>query len=77
MKLVPLMIIFVAVAIFVTIMPNIFGSFEEEHNMTASDYETEYNSLTAIVQANMAVIMGIGTLLVLGLVFIMGRVILG
>ena len=70
MKLLPILIIFVAVAMFITIIPNIFGGFETEHDMEGSDYEPEYNAMTTIVQANMSVLMAIGTMLVLGFLFI-------
>lgn len=76
MKLLPIMIIFIVVAMFVTIMPNIFGSFETEHNMTESEHEDEYTALTELTQIDMTVLMGIGTMLVLGLVFILGKVLL-
>ena len=74
MKLIPLMFIFVFVAVFITIFPNIFGGFETQHNMTASNYTAEYDALTELTQADMVVIGVVGTLLVLGMVFIAAKI---
>ncbi len=76
MRLIPLMFIFVFIALFITIFPNIFGGFETQHNMTASNYTVEYSALTELTQMDMVIIGAVGTLLVVGLLFILARVFL-
>ena len=74
MKLLPLMFLFVFVAVFITIFPNIFGGFETQHNVTVLNNTAEYEALTELTQTDMVVIASIGTLLVLGLIFILWRI---
>lgn len=82
MKLIWIMVMFVIIAIFVTIMPNIFGSFEVEHNVTVlnssgyGDTTDEYEALTSLTQIDLATIMGIGSMLVLGMLYIMAKIFL-
>ena len=82
MKLVWIIFLFVLVGLFLSIVPNIFGSFEVEHNVTVlnasgyGDTTDEYEALTSIVQIDMATIIGIGAFLVIGLLFIFARIIL-
>ena len=41
-RFLPLILIFVFAAIFITIFPNIFGGFEAQHNATALNESSEY-----------------------------------
>ena len=74
MRFLPLMFLFVFVAVFLTFFPNIFGGFETQHNMTASNYTTEYDALTELTQTDMIIIGGVGTLLVIGMLFILWNI---
>lgn len=76
MKFVPILFIFLFVAVFLTIFPNIFGGFETQHNMTVTNYTEEYDALTELTQTDMAVLVVIGLLLVVALLFILARVFL-
>jgi cytochrome bd-type quinol oxidase subunit 2 len=68
------MLLFVFVGVFITFFPNIFGGFETEHNVTVSNHTAEYSSLTELTQADLVIIAIIGTLLVLGMAFIMVKI---
>ena len=80
MKLVWIMFIFFLVGLFLSIIPNIFGSFEVQHNVTvlnATGYGNttdEYEALTSLTQINLAVIMGVGMVLVIAMLLIMAKV---
>jgi len=74
MRFLPLMFLFVFVAVFLTFFPNIFGGFEVQHNVTALNNTAEYEALTELTQIDMVIIGAVGTLLVLGLIFILTRI---
>ena len=82
MRLIAIVFILLLCGLFITIMPNIFGEFETQHNMTAyqagglgSNYTAQYNALTDITLADLRVIAGIGVLLVLAMVFLVVKII--
>ena len=75
MKLVPIVFILIFITVFITFFPNIFGGFEEQHNVTALDNPEEYAALTELTQTDMVIIGAVGTLCVLGLAFILARVV--
>ena len=74
-RFLPLILIFVFAAIFITIFPNIFGGFETQHNATALNESSEYRALVELTQADMVIIGAAGTLVVVGLLVILSRVI--
>ena len=82
MKFLYIIMAFVLVGLFLTIIPNIFGSFEVEHNVTVlnasgyGDTTDEYEAMTSVVQINLGLMIGIGAMLVLGLLFIMAKLFL-
>jgi hypothetical protein len=83
MKFTWILLFFLVVGIFLSIVPNIFGSFEVEHNVTilnASGYgdtTDEYEALTSLVQTDLAIIIGVGGMLVIGMLFIMAKIFMG
>ena len=83
MKFTWIILFFLVVGVFLTILPNIFGSFEVEHNVTVlntsayGDTTGQYESLTSLVQTDIAVIVGIGGMLVIGMLFIMAKIFMG
>jgi hypothetical protein len=64
-----------------SLVPNIFGSLEIEHNVTVlnstayGDTTKEYGALTSLVQSDLAIIIGIGSFLVFGMLFILAKVV--
>ena len=76
MKFIPIVVLFVLVTLFITIMPNIFGSFETQHNMTVTNYTAEYYALTNLTQTDMVVIGVVGTLLVIAMAYIIVKLFL-
>ena len=73
MKLVLIILMLVFAGLFITFFPNIFGGFETQHNVTALNNTDEYEAMTNIIQIDMTVIAAIGTLLCLGMLFIVVR----
>lgn len=73
MKFIPIVIIFVLAALFIAIIPNIFGGFETQHNMTVSNYTEEYEAVSTITQTDMIIIGVVGTILVLAGLFLLAR----
>jgi heme/copper-type cytochrome/quinol oxidase subunit 1 len=82
MKLIPIVFIVVMIGIFLTIFPNIFAGFESQHNMTAyssglgSNYTPEYEALTELTQTDMVVLAGIGMLMLVGMLYILIKIVL-
>lgn len=80
MKVVYIILIFFMVGVFLSIVPNIFGSFEVEHNVTVlnssgyGDTTDEYEALTSLTQINLAVLMGVGVVIVIAMLLIMAKV---
>lgn len=73
MKFLPIVIIVVLAAAFITIMPNIFGGFETQHNMTASNYTSEYEAVSTLTQLDMEIIGVVVGLLIIAGLFLLAR----
>lgn len=65
LALVPLLFLFLVIAIVITAMPNIFGSVELTTNMTGDTYEPEYDAATGLIQVDMQIMVVMGALILL------------
>lgn len=68
--LVPVMFLFLIIAVVVSIGPNIFGSLENDYDYANDSYQTDYDGMTELVHVDTMVLVVAGITALGGLMII-------